>query len=35
MSSDTVFTIGVFFLIILCTGDPDLLDALVHNLYRE
>ena len=35
MNNDTVVVIGILLLVIFCAGDPDLLDGLVHNLYRE
>lgn len=35
MDSDAVLIIGLVVFIILCAGDPDLLDALIHNLMKE
>lgn len=32
MSDDAIFLVGLFVLLILCMGDPDLLDALISNL---
>lgn len=32
MNSDIVFYIVAMVLIVLCSGTPDLLDALIHNL---
>jgi hypothetical protein len=30
--SDAVLVFGIFALIILCVGEPDLLDAIIHRL---
>ena len=35
MSEDVVFIIGIFLSIILCSGDPDLLDVLINTIMQE
>ena len=30
--SEIIFIIGIFVLIILCSGTPDLLDAIIKNI---
>lgn len=33
-ATQLIFLFGVFMLIVLCAGDPDLLDAIIERLKR-
>ena len=35
MSDDAILLIGIFILVILSMGEPDLMDALIHFLMKE
>ena len=35
MDSDMILVIAVFLLIVLCAGDPDLLDALITLINKQ
>ena len=35
MNDDTLFLVIAFIVFLLCAGDPDMLDAINHNLIKN